>query len=113
MICFPQSVFTSILKYADDRIERNQRSGLKECLKTISRLRNGWYYTHVLYMQEYGINYDFGEDNTNEENIDYHIQDVINFHKMISFEHWDEVNNDRMYAFQDRINGGVFIPPFN
>lgn len=112
MIYFPKSVFTTILSYADDRIERNQRNGLRKCLKTISRLRDGWYYNHILYMEQ-TIDWRDLPNLTNVEHIDYYMEENNKFQNIgMPPEELEEINNDRMDDFKNRINGGLFMPIF-
>lgn len=107
MFNLPININNLIMAYADDSIERAQKKGLKECLKTINKLPEGWFYTHILYLEENGSDWEVGEDGNDEEHIDFYIEDIINYHSMYWLgTNWNEANNFRMECFQNRINGG-------
>jgi hypothetical protein len=50
---------------------------------------------------------------TNEEHIDYYMEENNKFQDIgMPPEELEEINNDRMYDFKKRINGGLFMPIF-
>ena len=58
MFNFPINIKTLIMAYADESVENSQKKSLKECLKTINKLPDGWYnkyaqFYHRFYLEQY------------------------------------------------------------
>jgi len=104
MIYFPQSVFTNILAYADDRIERNQKRALSECLTTLNNLPDGWYYNHILH-QDSNYGSDWDGDGDEGEHIGYYIFVIMMEHSTDGFlmNDYDDFNEERITDFKNRI----------
>lgn len=58
MFNFPINITSLIMAYADESMEKAQKKSLKECLKTIKKLPDGWYnkfasFYHRFYIEQY------------------------------------------------------------
>ena len=62
MFNFPINITSLIMAYADESVENAQKKSLKECLKTIKKLPDGWYNKFASFYHRYLIDSFYGSD---------------------------------------------------